>query len=271
MEESSIFTQVSLVLGVAAVISIIMRLLKQPLIMGYIITGIVVGPSLLNLVQAKDAFESFSEIGITLLLFVIGLGLNAGVIRSLGRVSIVTASILLFAVGLAGYGTSLLLGFNQQTAVILGLALFFSSTIIILKVLSDNKELSRLYGQIAIGVILVDDVVATLALVAVSAVGSNEAFSLATVGILVLKAILIAGALGFLAPMSCRGLASCLLARKSSCFCLVSPGDSSWPQDFMRSVSHTKSGHCLPVSAWQAYLTPPKWPPSSSRCATSLS
>ena len=198
MEESSIFTQVSLVLGVAAVISIIMRLLKQPLIMGYIITGIVVGPSLLNLVQAKDAFESFSEIGITLLLFVIGLGLNAGVIRSLGRVSIVTASILLFAVGLAGYGTSLLLGFNQQTAVILGLALFFSSTIIILKVLSDNKELSRLYGQIAIGVILVDDVVATLALVAVSAVGSNEAFSLATVGILVLKAILIAGALGFL-------------------------------------------------------------------------
>lgn len=196
--ESSIFTQISLVIAVAAVVSIIMRLLKQPLIMGYIITGIAVGPSVLNLVHAKDAFESFSEIGITLLLFIIGLGLNASVIRSLGRVSIVTASIVLFAVGFAGYGTSLLLGFDQPTAVILGLSMFFSSTIIILKVLSDNKELSRLYGQIAIGVILVDDVVATIALVVVSAFSSNEAFTPLTIGILLLKALGLAGLLGFL-------------------------------------------------------------------------
>ncbi|MGB4768767.1 MAG: cation:proton antiporter [Candidatus Saccharimonas sp.] len=196
--DNSIFTQLSLVIAVAAVIAVIMRLLKQPLIMGYILTGIIVGPSVLNLVHAKDAFESFSELGITLLLFIIGLGLNAGVIRSLGRVSLVTASVLLTTVGFAGYGASLALGFDVPTALVLGLALFFSSTIIILKVLSDNKELSRLYGQIAIGVILVDDVVATLALVVVAALSSNEHFTPMTFGFLAIKALLLGGGLAFL-------------------------------------------------------------------------
>ena len=137
--ESSIFSQVALVLAVTAVLAIIMRILKQPLIMSYIVAGILVGPSFLNLVHAKEAFQSFSEIGITLLLFIIGLGMNAAVIRSLGRVSLITASMILVMVGFAGHLTALALGFDNSTAIILGIAMFFSSTIIILKVLSDNK------------------------------------------------------------------------------------------------------------------------------------
>lgn len=165
--DHSIFAQLSLVLGITALIAVIMRLLRQPLIMGYILTGIIVGPSILNLVHAKEAFESFSQIGITLLLFIIGLGMNAVVIRSLGKVSLITASVILVIVGGLGYGASTLLGFDSTTSLMLGVALFFSSTIIILKALSDKREVSRLYGQIAIGVILLDDVVATLALVLV--------------------------------------------------------------------------------------------------------
>lgn len=188
--EFSIFTQLSLVLGITAGIAVIMRLLKQPLIMGYIITGIVVGPSVLNIVHAGDVFQSFSELGITLLLFIIGLGLNVGVIRSLGKVSLTTAAMILFAVGGIGFAAChYMLGFDITTSIIIGVALFFSSTIIILKVLSDNKELSRLYGQIAIGVILVDDIVATLALVAVTAVGTNAGLDLTTIGTLLLKAV----------------------------------------------------------------------------------
>lgn len=185
----SIFTQISLVLGITAVIAIIMRLLRQPLIMSYIVTGIIVGPSVLNLVHANDVFHSFSQLGITLLLFIIGLGLNAGVVKSLGRVSIITASTLLVAVGGLGFIVSRLLGFDTTTSMIIGVALFFSSTIIILKVLSDNKEVSRLYGQIAIGVILLDDVVATVALVAVTAAGTNAGLAFGTVGLLALKAV----------------------------------------------------------------------------------
>ena len=175
--ESSLFTQVSLVIAAVAVVSIIMRLLRQPLIMGYILTGILVGPSMLNLVHDHEAFQSFSEIGITLLLFIIGLGLNAAVIKRLGKVSLLTAGAILLLIGAAGYAAGLGLGFDSNTSIILGVALFFSSTIIILKMLSDKHELNRLYGQIAIGVILIDDVVACLALVAVAMLTTSGASS----------------------------------------------------------------------------------------------
>lgn len=188
--ELSIFTQLGLVIAIAAVIAMIMRFLKQPLIMGYILTGIIVGPSVLHIVHAGEVFETFSEIGIALLLFIIGLGLNAGVIKSLGKVSLLTAGAILLLVGSLGYAASLLLGFDQMSAVFLGIALFFSSTIIILKVLSDKHELGRLYGQIAIGVILVDDVVATLALVAVAMLATGNTDP-GVIGMLGLKAILL--------------------------------------------------------------------------------
>ena len=197
--EYSIFTQISLVVAITAVVAVIMRMLRQPLIMSYIITGIIVGPSALNLIHANDTFHSFSQLGITLLLFIIGLGLNAGVIRSLGRVSVVTASAILLSVGGVGVWASYLMGFDLTTSIIIGIALFFSSTIIILKVLSDNKELSRLYGQIAIGVILLDDVVATIALVAVTALGTNAGLGFGTVGVLLLKAVALGAGLAFVA------------------------------------------------------------------------
>jgi Kef-type K+ transport system membrane component KefB len=189
--DASIFTQLSIVIGIAAVMALIMRALKQPLIMSYILTGIIVGPSVLHLVDAKEAFESFSEIGITLLLFIIGLGMNAGVIKSLGRVSVVTAGSILVMVGFSGHVASLALGFNNTTSIVLGVALFFSSTIIILKALSDSRELSRLYGQIAIGVILIDDVIATFALVVVAAMATSGGVGVSSFAILGIKALVL--------------------------------------------------------------------------------
>lgn len=191
---ADIFTELSIVLVVVALVAGIMRLLRQPLILGYILTGILVGPVALNLIHAKEAFEGFSEIGIALLLFIIGLGMNITVIRSLGKVSIVTASAILVLVGGAGFAVSLALGFNAITAIIIGLALFFSSTIIILKALSDKREVSRLHGQIAIGVIIIDDIVATLAMVVITAFSQGDGLTPQDIGWLALKAF----GLGFL-------------------------------------------------------------------------
>ena len=150
--EQSIFTQLTLVLLTAAAISFVMRLLKQPLIMGYILTGIVVGPSFLNIIHAREAFEGFSEIGIMLLLFIIGMGLNPSVIRSLGRPVLVTAAAILGLVGVTGFGIGSLIGFSMTEAIILGLALFFSSTIIIRQIIvktlvSYNSIIIRFIGS----------------------------------------------------------------------------------------------------------------------------
>jgi Kef-type K+ transport system membrane component KefB len=185
---NDVFTELSLVIALASVIALIMRALHQPLIMGYILTGIVVGPSVLDLIHSKEAFDTFSEIGIALLLFIIGLELSVAVVKRLGKPVILTAGALLMTVGTLGYLVGTAFHFTQQEAIITGLALFFSSTIIIAKVLSDKKELVRLNGQIAIGVILIDDIIATFALLFVAA-QSGDPLSPIDVGFLILKGL----------------------------------------------------------------------------------
>lgn len=167
--DHSVFLQLSLVLAVAAGVSLVMRLLRQPLIMGYIISGVLVGPSALHLVTNQEAFESFSEIGIALLLFIVGLGLNIAVVRSTGKPVMVTFATVTAVVGTISFAAALLLGFAPYEAVLTAVAMLFSSTIIVVKALSDKREQSRLYGQIALGVLLVEDIAATIALLFVAA------------------------------------------------------------------------------------------------------
>lgn len=168
------FLQLSMVIVLATVVALIMRVLRQPLIIGHIITGIIVGPSVLNVIHDRAAFDTFSDIGIALLLFIIGLELNAVIIKRLGRIVVPTAMAILAVMLAVGFGAATLFGFTHTEALLIGLSLFFSSTIIIAKVLSDKKELTRLHGQIAIGTILLDDFVATIALLFVAASGGGS-------------------------------------------------------------------------------------------------
>lgn len=189
MEASTIFTQLSLVLLIIVAVSVIMRFLRQPLIMGYIITGVLVGPSFLHIIQNQSAFDSFSTIGIALLLFIIGLGLNAGVIQSLGKVSFITSMSILPFLGGAVFGASLLLGYSLATAAVLAVGLFFSSTIIVMKALSDKKETTRLFGQITLGVLLIEDLLATIAVVVIAMLSNPNSFSLVDFVFIGLKAV----------------------------------------------------------------------------------
>lgn len=186
--DSHIFTQLSLVVAIVVVVSVVMKILRQPLIMGYIITGVIVGPSFLHIVRDQNAFDSFSAIGITLLLFIIGLGLNANVIKSLGRVSFITSMSILPFLGGLSYGAARLLGYDNTTSLVLAVALFFSSTIIILKVLSDRKETGRLFGQITLGVLLIEDIVATVAVVVLAIVADPNTVTPLEIGQMVLQA-----------------------------------------------------------------------------------
>ena len=157
--------------------------------MGYIITGVLVGPSFLHIVRDQTAFDSFSTIGITLLLFIIGLGLNISVIKGLGRVALITTLTVMPLLGGAVFSVCYwLFHLSLSTSLVLATALLFSSTIIILKVISDKKEISRLYGQIALGILLIEDIVATIAVVVVAFVSDPQHLSFENVGILLAKA-----------------------------------------------------------------------------------
>lgn len=197
----SVFSELSLVIIVTAAISLFMRMIRQPLILAYILSGLLVGPSLLGLIHSTDLFAVFSEIGIALLLFIIGLGMNVGELRKLGSVVGFVATTTFLTITLIGFGTGSLLGFSKTEALITGLCLFFSSTIIIVKILSDKKEQNRLHGQIAIGVILLDDIVATFALLFVVAGKNGHSFNANEIALLLGKGILL---LAFLALCSTK-------------------------------------------------------------------
>lgn len=182
----SVFSELSLVILVTAGVSLFMRLIRQPLILGYILAGLAVGPSALSLIHHVDMFEAFSSIGIALLLFIIGLGMNVSELRKLGRPVLVATACSFAGVGTLGFLAGTVLGFTRTESVITGLSLFFSSTIIIVKLLSDRKEQNRLNGQIAIGVILLEDIIATFALLFIVA-GKNGGLDMEQVGWLLLK------------------------------------------------------------------------------------
>ncbi len=195
---ASIFSELSLIIALAAGVSVVMRLLRQPLIIGHILTGVIVGPAMLHWINTPDTIEVFSSIGIALLLFIIGLGLNPRVIKEVGKVA-ATAGILQVALSTAlGWGCGMALGFSRTESLFLGVALAFSSTIIILKLLSDKKEQSRLYGKIATGMLLVQDILAAIALLFVTAQAKEGGFSISQLGLLAVKGALIAVPLLFI-------------------------------------------------------------------------
>jgi Kef-type K+ transport system membrane component KefB len=133
-----IFIELSSILILATLVSLVMRLLRQPLIVGYIATGILVGPYALDILHSRDEMELFSKIGISILLFIVGLTLNPNVIKEVGRVSFITGVGQVAFTSIIGFFILRLLGFDILASAYIAVALTFSSTIIILKLLTDR-------------------------------------------------------------------------------------------------------------------------------------
>jgi Kef-type K+ transport system membrane component KefB/Trk K+ transport system NAD-binding subunit len=171
------FVQFGLIILVVLVVSIIIRILRQPLIIGYILSGIIVGPLVLNLIQESETISVFSEMGIAFLLFIVGLHLSPKVIKEVGLISLVTGLGQILFTSIIGYFIAILLGFPFITALYIAIALTFSSTIIIMKLLSDKDALEKLYGKISIGFLLVQDLVAIITLIIVSSLASGSGAS----------------------------------------------------------------------------------------------
>ncbi len=162
------FVEISIILVIATIIAIILQKLKQPIIISYIITGILVSPYFLNIVKSTDAIATFSHIGVALLLFLVGLNLNPKIIREVGKVSLITGVGQVIFTSTIGYIIGILLGFSKIESLYIAVALTFSSTIIIMKLLSDKGDLEKLYGRISVGFLIVQDLIVVLILLLVS-------------------------------------------------------------------------------------------------------
>ncbi|MFH1503317.1 MAG: cation:proton antiporter [Candidatus Diapherotrites archaeon] len=164
-----VFIELSLIIVITVLIAGIMRLLKQPLIIGYILAGIIVSPYFLNIVKSTETIMVFSQIGVAFLLFIVGLSLSPRVIREVGKVSLITGIGQIVFTSLIGFFISkFLLGFSTIVSLYIAIALTFSSTIIIMKLLSDKNDLEKLYGKISIGFLLVQDIFVIILLMMIS-------------------------------------------------------------------------------------------------------
>ena len=167
------FFEFAIILALAAVLGGIGQLLKQPLIVMFIALGILVGPGVLDVVQSEENIHLLAEIGIAILLFIVGLKLDLRLIKSTGKIALFTGLGQVIFTSVIGYLIAILLGFSPLHSFYIAVALTFSSTIIIVKLLSDKKEIDSLHGQIAIGFLIVQDIVVILVMIVLSAMGSG--------------------------------------------------------------------------------------------------
>lgn len=222
-----IFIQLAIILLFVFIISYIFSLFKQPILIGYIIAGILISPFIIKFGFETDVITTLSKFGIAFLLFMVGLHLNPKNLKEIGLPSLaIGLAEIIFTFGVSFFIAHVLLNFSVISSVYIGIALSFSSTILIMKILSDKQDLDSLYAKIAIGVLIVEDLVAAGVLMFISSTsnsGVSSGFSLIDlfIGFGIIIALLLSGR--FLLPLFTKGIAKSreLLFLFSVCWCFV--------------------------------------------------
>ncbi len=175
MSDVTIFYEIALLVLLAAGLGFIGLIMRQPLIVAFIALGVLAGPDALGLVDSTEFIETLSKISIAVLLFLVGLKLDLTLVRSLGKVALATGLGQVGFTSLFGFLICLAMGISPLVSLYIAVALTFSSTIIIVKLLSDKHEIDALHGKIALGFLIVQDIFVVLAMVVLSAVGVGAA------------------------------------------------------------------------------------------------
>ena len=163
----NIYYEFTALLLISALVGAIAVRLRQPLIVAFIFVGILVGPAALGLVRSHDEIALLAQIGVTVLLFVVGLKLDLHLIRHIGPVALATGLGQIGFTIVFGYLIGLGFGMDHTKAIYIAIALAFSSTIIIVKLLSDKREIDSLHGRIAMGILIVQDIAVVIAMMTV--------------------------------------------------------------------------------------------------------
>lgn len=175
----NIFAEITIVLILATALGLLMRALKQPTILGYIIAGVVAGPLGILRFESIEVLDALAQVGIATLLFLVGMEMRASEIKGVGKSAAITAIGQIVITSVLGYGLVRALGYDQLTSVYAAVALTFSSTIIVVKLLSEKQALETLYGKIVVGFLLIQDFVALGFLILLSSLRAAAPSSLA--------------------------------------------------------------------------------------------
>ena len=157
----------------AATFAFLGKLIRMPTIVGYILAGVVLGP-LLKLIEIDDSLDLISELGIALLLFLVGLELSFEKIKDLGRVGLILGGCQVLLTAIGGTLVAYSIGFGLIEAIFLGGTVTFSSTVVVIKLLDQKGVMNRLYARISVALFLAQDIVVIGALTVLTGFGGSE-------------------------------------------------------------------------------------------------
>lgn len=194
-----IYADITLIICIAAFFTILFRFFKQPSIIAYIATGIVLGLAGILPIENHAALRTLGQLGITFLLFILGLELKLRELRSIGKTAIIGGLLQMFLTSGVAYVLLSFLGFTQIVSFCIAIGLAFSSTLIIVKLLADKKDLNSLYGKISIGLLLMQDFFAVLTIIFLTGYGQGQHVDFfSQLGLVMFKVVILFGSITLL-------------------------------------------------------------------------
>lgn len=173
MHDTINLTEIAFVVLGALGFGLIFQRLKQPAALGYVLAGIMLGPSFLSLIENRDAVNALAELGVLMLLFLIGIELNLRSFRQVWAVSFQCVLLQIFGCFGAIYITSFLFGWSIGTALLIGFIVALSSTAVAVKMLEESGELHSDTGRLTIGILIAQDLLFIPMILIVRGIGSG--------------------------------------------------------------------------------------------------
>ncbi len=190
--------EIAIVIIIAVVLGILAELLRQPTILAYIATGVVIVSFGFFNFDNQEVLQAFSDMGIMFLLFLVGLEINYKSLRLVGKASLLVGLAQIVFTFLAGFGIVTFFGFGMIASAYIAIGLTFSSTIIVVQLLSKKKAMNSLYGKISVGFLLVQDFIAILVLIFLAGIESGDGFSGGELALTVVEGIALFAVMLFL-------------------------------------------------------------------------
>jgi len=179
MENIPLLRDIVILMAISVPMSIVLSRLGLPTILGFLLTGVIIGPYGFGLVTDLKTVDTLSQIGVVLLLFTIGLEFSFRRIFNVRREGLLGGGLQVALTALATAGLGLAFGMTFQVALLLGFVISLSSTAIVLKLLTDTGEVNSPHGTLSVGILLFQDLCVVLMVMAVQAIGGKAALSAA--------------------------------------------------------------------------------------------
>lgn len=185
MHTVAFLQDLAVVMIVAGLVTILFHRFKQPVVLGYILAGFIVGPHTppFSLITDEESIHTLAEIGVILLMFSLGLEFSLGKLKKVGGTAVLAASLEILGMGWVGYELGRFFDWTNTDSLFLGAMLSMSSTTIIIKVLNEMGRTKDQFAQLIFGILIVEDILGIAMIALLSGIAMTGALSVGAIGL----------------------------------------------------------------------------------------